>query len=104
MQINEPKFNHITSIRTVTNAEQIIEVIHAAFKRYESDSMPSSALAETSATIEENIKDGIVILGAYVKERLVGVIKVINQNDYYYFSRLAVLPHTHQANNVNCLI
>ena len=92
MQTNQSESNHITSITTVTNSEQVIEVIHAAFKRYESDSMPSSALAETSSTIEENIKDGVVILGAYVKERLVGVVKVISKNDCYYFSRLAVLP------------
>lgn len=92
MQINHSESNHITSITTVTNTKQVIEVIHAAFKRYESDSMPSSALAETSTTIEENIKDGIVILGAYLKERLVGVVKVINTKDCYYFSRLAVLP------------
>ena len=85
MQINHSESNHITSITTVTNSKQVIDVIHAAFKRYESDSMPSSALAETSTTIEENIKDGVVILGAYVKERLVGVVKVTNKNDYYYF-------------------
>lgn len=92
MQINHSESNHITSITTVTNTKQIMEVIHAAFKRYESDSMPSSALAETSATIEGDLKNGIVILGAYVKERLVGVVKVISKNDCYYFSRLAVLP------------
>ena len=92
MQINHSESNDITSITTVTNSKQVIDVIHAAFKRYESDSMPSSALAETSTTIEENIKDGIVILGAYVDDGLVGVVKVTNKSDCYYFSRLAVLP------------
>ena len=99
MQINQSEFNHIKSIKTVTNSKQIIEVIHAAFKRYESDPMPSSALSETSAMIEENIKDGVVILGAYVNEQLVGVVKVTNQKDYLYFSRLAVLP-TYQGRGI----
>ena len=103
MQINQSEFNHINSIQTVTNSKQIIEVIHEAFKRYESDPMPSSALLETSAMIDENIKDGIVILGAYVNEQLVGVVKVTNQNNSYYFSRLAVLP-TYQKKGIASLL
>ena len=99
MKANQSQSNYINSIQIVTNAKQIIEVIHAAFKRYESDPMPSSALSETSAMIDENIKDGIVILGAYVNEKLVGVVKVTNQNNSYYFSRLAVLP-TYQKKGI----
>lgn len=99
MQINQKKFNLIDRIKTVTNSKQIIDVIHAAFKRYESDPMPSSALSETSMTIEENLKDGIQIFGAYVKGNLVGVVKVTNQKNSFYFSRLSVLP-THQGKGV----
>jgi len=99
MQINQSEFNHINIIETVTNSKQIIDVIHAAYKRYESDPMPSSALLETSAMIEENIKDGIVILGAYVNQQLVGVVKVTNQKGFIYFSRLAVLP-TYQGKGI----
>lgn len=99
MQINQKEFDLIDSIQTVTNSKQIIDVIHAAFKRYESDPMPSSALSETSMTIEENLKDGIRIFGVYVKEHLVGVVKVTNQMDSLYFSRLSVLP-THQGKGI----
>ena len=80
------------TIQPVTNSEQIIDVIHAAFKRYEMDPMPSSALSETSTTIDEDIKNGILIFGAYKKEALVGVIKVTVYKNHLYFSRLAVLP------------
>lgn len=83
--------NQLT-IKTVTDSEQIIAVIHAAFKRYESDAMPSSALSETSQTIERDLKNGIVIFGAYVNEVLVGVVKVTSSKEQLYFSRLAVNP------------
>ena len=99
MQTNQSDFNQLKSIETVTNSKQIIDVIHAAYKRYETDPMPSSALLETSTMIDENIKDGIVILGAYVNEQLVGVVKVTNQNNCLYFSRLAVLP-TYQKKGI----
>lgn len=99
MQINLKEFNLIDSIQTVTNSKQIIDVIHAAFKRYESDPMPSSALSETSMTIEGNLENGIRIFGAYVKEQLVGVVKVKNQRDFLYFSRLSVLP-TYQGKGI----
>ena len=92
LQINEMKHAHIETIQPVTNSEQIIEVIHAAFKRYETDPMPSSALSETSTTIEKELKDGILIFGSYIKEALVGVIKVTLYSDHLYFSRLAVIP------------
>ncbi|WP_299515242.1 GNAT family N-acetyltransferase [uncultured Rummeliibacillus sp.] len=99
MQINQKELNLIDRIQNVTNSKQIIDVIHAAFKRYETDPMPSSALSETSMTVEENLKDGIRIFGAYVKEQLVGVVKVMNQKDSLYFSRLSVLP-TYQGKGI----
>ena len=92
MQNIQMKCAHIETIQPVTNSDQIIEVIHAAFKRYETDPMPSSALSETSATIEEELKNGVLIFGAYVKETLVGVIKITPYSDHLYFSRLAVIP------------
>ena len=99
MQINQIEFPNVDYIQPITDANQIITVIHNAFKRYESDSMPSSALAETSETIKENLKDGIVILGAYIDTQLVGVIKISQQPDSYYFSRLSVLP-TYQKKGI----
>lgn len=79
-------------IQPVNDAQQIIEVIHAAFKRYEMDTMPSSALVETEKTIESELQQGVLIFGAYVNKQLVGIIKVLRQKDYFYFSRLSVLP------------
>lgn len=92
MQMYQMKPKHIEAIQLVTNSEQIINVIHAAFKRYELDPMPSSSLFETSATIEEEMKNGKLIFGAFAKELLVGVIKVTKYSDHLYFSRLAVIP------------
>lgn len=99
MQMNQVEFGHIDSIQPVIDSKHIIEVIHAAFKRYETNPMPSSALSETSTTIEENIKEGMLIFGAYANEQLVGVVKVTKQKDHLYFSRLAVLP-THQGKGI----
>ena len=92
MQLYQMKPAHIESIQSVTNSEQIINVIHAAFKRYEADPMPSSAKSETSVTIEEEMKNGKLIFGAFAKGSLVGVIKVTKYSDHLYFSRLAVIP------------
>lgn len=90
----------ISKIQPVNNATEIINVIHSAFKRYESDAMPSSALAETATTIEENInRDGIEIIGAYVNNQLVGVVKISEQPTNLYFSRLSVLP-SHQKRGI----
>ena len=79
-------------IKNVTDGQQIIKVIHAAFKRYEQDLMPSSALAETATTIEQELESNVLIWGAEIHERLVGVVKVTRFKDHFYFSRLAVLP------------
>lgn len=86
MEMKQLTFEH------VTDAHEIIKVIHAAFKRYETDPMPSSALAETPNLIAEEIKNGIRIFGAYSNNTLIGVIKVKHNDDHLYFSRLAVLP------------
>lgn len=83
---------YIHTIQPVFDSKSIINVIHAAFKRYENDPMPSSALAETSAIIERDIENGILIFGAYINNELVGVIKVTAYSDSLYFSRLAVIP------------
>lgn len=91
-------------VKIVTNPKQIIEVIHAAFKRYETDPMPSSALNETSATIDSELRQGIIILGAYMELQLVGVVKIhINKTDCY-FSRLAVLPSFQGKGVGSCLV
>lgn len=78
--------------KEVTDTEAIIQVIHAAFARYQEDPMPSSALLETAETICQNMRSGVVIYGAFIEEQLVAVVKVEQKEHTYYFSRLAVLP------------
>lgn len=95
----QKQHEYFEQIQPISNSEQIINIIHAAFKRYETDPMPSSALSETSDTIEQDIENGLLIFGAYKNETLVGVIKVMVYNDYLYFSRLAVLPE-HQGKGI----
>ena len=82
----------LDAIKNITDGKQIIEVIHAAFKRYELDPMPSSALTETASTIKKELESNVRIFGAEVLGQLVGVVKVIYHKDYIYFSRLSVLP------------
>lgn len=82
----------VNMIKEVTDGQQVIEVIHAAFKRYEQDPMPSSALVETIATIKQEFENGVIVFGAALHEQLVGVVKVTRYEDHLYFSRLAVLP------------
>lgn len=79
-------------INIVTDGQQILHVIHAAFKRYEQDPMPSSALVETKATIERELFNGVLMFGAEMDAQLVGVVKATCYKDHVYFSRLAVLP------------
>ena len=91
-------------IRRVSNSQQILEVIHAAFKRYEQDPMPSSALVETKATIEQELLDGVLMFGMEKDAQLVGVVKVIRLEDHIYFSRLAVLPEFQKQGIARALV
>lgn len=79
-------------IKIVQNTKAIIHVIHAAFKRYEQDPVPSSALKETANSIEEELANGLLIFGVYKMDQLVGIIKCERKKDSLYFSRLSVLP------------
>ena len=89
----------LDAIKNVTDGKQIIEVIHAAFKRYEDDPMPSSALTETVSTIKKELEGNVLILGAEILGKLVGVVKVTYHKEYIYFSRLSVLPE-YQGNGI----
>lgn len=90
--------NQLT-IQPITNANDIIKILHAAFKRYEFDPIPSSALAETPETIKENLANGTEVFGASVGNELVGIMKVTQQQQSLYFSRLSVLP-SHQNQGI----
>lgn len=79
-------------IETNIKAAEAIDVIHQAFKRYETDPQPSSALNETEQTIQNELKQGIKLFGAYDEDELIGIVKCLLKNEYIYFSRLSVLP------------
>lgn len=79
-------------IQICTNTEEIISVIHQAFKRYETDLIPSSALVETADSLQNELHKGLLIFGVYDQEQLVAVVKCEQKQNSLYFSRLAVLP------------
>ena len=79
-------------IDTNINPTEAINVIHQAFKRYETDPQPSSALSETEKTIENELNQGTELFGVYDNDKLIGIVKYVLNNEYIYFSRLSVLP------------
>lgn len=79
-------------IETNIKAAEAIYVIHEAFKRYETDPQPSSALNETEHTILNELKQGTELFGIYNHNELIGIVKCLLKNEYIYFSRLSVLP------------
>ena len=58
---------------TITPTEAI-DVIHAAFKRYETGPKPSSVLEETAQTVEQELKRGTKLYGIYEEARLIAVV------------------------------
>ena len=79
-------------IDTNINPTEAINVIHQAFKRYETDPQPSSALSETEKTIQNELNQGTELFGVYDNDKLIGIVKYVLNNEYIYFSRLSVLP------------
>lgn len=71
---------------------QAVKVIHQAFKRYESDPQPSSALNETADSISTEIKQGTEMFGIYDNDELIALVKCVLNEEFIYFSRLSVLP------------
>lgn len=71
---------------------EAINVIHQAFKRYETDPQPSSALNETENTIQNELNQGTKLFGVHDNDELIGIVKYVLNNQYIYFSRLSVLP------------
>ncbi|MFS0877331.1 GNAT family N-acetyltransferase [Solibacillus isronensis] len=69
-----------------------VKVIHQAFKRYETDPQPSSALNETADSISSEIKQGTEMFGVYDNDELIALVKCIVNKEFIYFSRLSVLP------------
>jgi ribosomal protein S18 acetylase RimI-like enzyme len=90
--INSTTHNQNLVIEKIEDPLTIIQVLHAAYKRYECDPIPSSALLETEHTIIENLQHGITIFSAKLRGEVVGIVKYQDTNEGAYFSRLAVLP------------
>lgn len=80
-------------IRKNIKPTEAINVIHQAFKRYETDPQPSSALNETERMLQNELNQGTELFGLYDDHnQLIGVVKYVLHNEYIYFSRLSVLP------------
>lgn len=82
----------LLKIGTTIKPAEVINVIHRAFTRYETDPQPSSALTETEDLIHMELNQGTEIFGIYDKDELIGIVKCVLNNGYIYFSRLSVLP------------
>ena len=80
------------NIETDIKPAEAINVIHQAFKRYETEPQPSSALNETEDSIHNELNQGTELFGIYDNDELIGIVKCILNNEYIYFSRLSVLP------------
>ena len=101
--MSNPLINNPIFIQPVKNPHSIIQVIHAAFERYEHTNMPSSAMLETADSIQEDLTNQCIILGAYEQNQLVGVVKVTIHDNHLYFGRLSVLP-LHQGKGIASLL
>lgn len=91
-------------IEQITNSHEIIRIIHAAFERYKNDPMPSSALIETTETMEKELQSGIKVFGIFDNGELCGVVKATTYPDYIYFARLAVLPNQQRKGIASTLL
>lgn len=79
-------------IQRCKNPADIIRIIHAAFQRYDSDPVPSSALKETALSIQQELDEGIIVFSVIKQAVVIAVVKCKLEIDTVYFSRLAVLP------------
>lgn len=71
---------------------EAVKVIHQAFRRYESDPQPSSALNETADSITTELRQGTEMFGIYDNDELIALVKCVLNEEFIYFSRLSVLP------------
>ena len=79
-------------VETNIKPAEAINVIHQAFKRYETEPQPSSALNETEDSIHNELNQGTELFGVFDNDELIGIVKCVLNNEYIYFSRLSVLP------------
>lgn len=62
------------------------------FKRYETDPQPSSALNETTESLQHELNQGTKLFGVYDQDEIIGIVKCVFNQEMIYFSRLSVLP------------
>lgn len=74
------------------DAAIILEVMLAAFQKYEADPYPSSALQETVTSIEADMDAGQKALLYKENDEYVGMVRYELNEDELYFRRLSVIP------------
>jgi len=99
MDLYLSKGSVILKIEMNIEPAKAVRVIHQAFKRYETDPQPSSALNETENSILTELKQGTEMFGVYENDELIALVKCILNEAFMYFSRLSVLPE-HQGKGV----
>lgn len=77
---------------TREDAAVILEVMLAAFQKYETDPYPSSALQETVASIEADMDAGQKALLYKENDKYVGMVRYELNEGELYFRRLSVMP------------
>lgn len=74
------------------DAAVILEVMLAAFQKYETDPYPSSALQETATSIEVDMDAGQKALLYKENDEDVGMVRYELSEGELYFRRLSVIP------------
>jgi ribosomal protein S18 acetylase RimI-like enzyme len=84
---------------------RVYSMTHAAFLEYAADVPPPSALFEKESEIREEVKNGAVILLAFLEEGVpAGAIRYRIERGGLYFFRLAVLPSTRRKGVASALL
>lgn len=76
----------------LTDVPIIYEIMMKAFEVYRYDDIPSSALNETTVTIETSMRAGEQGLISYENREPVGIVRYRIEKDHLYFYRLSVIP------------
>ncbi|MDN4494783.1 GNAT family N-acetyltransferase [Ureibacillus aquaedulcis] len=75
------------------NALVIHNIMQLAFIEYDQAGMPSSALKETSESVQEDLDSGEQAFVGYEKNgKPIAMVRFQVKEDYLYFYRLSVLP------------
>lgn len=86
--------NHTLAFEETSDLAEFLTVMHAAFDRYKTDPLPSSALAESVESLHQDVAQGWVLYGARINHVLVGTVKTYPHGPNLYLGRLAVAPES----------